>query len=205
MIYLEKLAHKISSFFVEYGNASEEDRDIYEYGIIIALSTLMNLFITLCIGLILNIPYQLIAYIIPFFLLRSSAGGYHAKTFWGCVIASSFIILTVVLLVRYTPNSHYFLLVFLFSIVSIAIILLFAPAISPDQNVDLEYPIIPKKRSLIFTVISIVVEIIFYFLNMYVYMFCISVGMLTASITLLPSIFIRLVYKELHADRETGH
>ena len=188
---METLAHRITSFFVRHGGATEEDRDIYEYGIIIALSTVINIIITLGVGIIASIPLQLIIYIIPFILLRSSIGGYHAETFWGCVAVSSFLVVAVVILVKCIPITIAPVLTFVFSVISVGVIVLFAPVINSSKKADSEYIRKLKRRSISFAVLGVIIEMGLFFLHKGDFAFCISIGMLSASVTLLPSLLKR--------------
>ena len=185
---LEKLAEAIVSFFIKHGGALEEDRDIYEYGIVIALSTLINLIITISIGLMLKIPQQLLFYIVPFILLRGSAGGYHAKTFWGCVIASSFLIVVVVMLILYAPSKYYLLLSVCFNVFSMAVVVSFAPVSSKERKLSREYEAKLKKRSIILVILCLAIQVMLYLFGSSIYMFCIALGLLATSCTLVPNI-----------------
>jgi len=188
---METLAHRVTSFFVKYGGATEEDRDIYEYGIMLALSTAINIFITVGVGIIASIPLQLIIYIIPFILLRSAIGGYHAETFLGCVAASSFFVVAVVILVRCIADSTALILTFIFSIISVGIIVLLAPVIGSNKKNDFEYIRKLKRRSITFAIVGVIIEMAFFSMNKGDFAFCISIGMLSASVTLLPSLFMQ--------------
>ncbi len=81
---INKIASQILSFISKQLEISPEMRDIYQYGIEIALSSMLNiLLVTLC-ALILKNFYAGLIYLFIFIFLRSYTGGYHASTYFRC-------------------------------------------------------------------------------------------------------------------------
>ena len=74
-------------------------RDIVVFGAEAAFSLIVNLAITLIVGLVFRKSFEMLMFFIPFSVLRSLSGGIHAKTFARCVLASSLTIAAVAIAV----------------------------------------------------------------------------------------------------------
>jgi len=180
-----KAVQNVVSFFVMYGDAQERDREIYEYGITILFSTMINLIITVIIGFVARIPLPLLAYCIPFLLLRGLAGGYHAKTFLRCVMFSSCIIIGVVLLILYIPRTFYLPFTGVFIIVSILIVYRYAPVVSTSRRIEKKDYSKMRKRAFSVLGLTTSVCLLLYLAGSMLQMFCVSLGAVVASMTLL--------------------
>lgn len=62
----------------------EEVQNFYKYGIEISISSLLNIFLVVCLGLIIHHVIESIIFISIFILIRSFTGGYHANTYFKC-------------------------------------------------------------------------------------------------------------------------
>lgn len=85
---LNTLIQKSTDYLISLNAIDADDRDIYEYGF---HSLYSNIIIFLIIGLIsitINQFPQTAVYHIAFILMRSNAGGYHAKTQVQCFFMS---------------------------------------------------------------------------------------------------------------------
>lgn len=182
---MERVTQRAVSFFIKYGGAKETDSDLYEYGIIICLSTIINLTITFIVGFVVGMPSLLLVFLIPYLLIRSFAGGYHAKTFWGCVLISSVIVIAVVLLLYYIPAVLYFPFTGLLLIQSGVIIFRFAPAVSTNRRIEVEKYGMMKVRAFCVLGMVILACLWLFLFGAMQHMFSVSLGVGFASVTLL--------------------
>jgi len=182
---LDKTVQRVVSFFVEYGGAKEKDRDLYQYGATIFLSTMVNLVITVVVGFAVGMPLLLLTYFIPFLLIRGFAGGYHAKTFWGCVATSTGVMISVVFLLRFVSVSLYLPLAGLFIIASGIIIIKLAPVVSSNRRIEVAEHGMMRKYAFGVLGVAILVCIKLLIIGTTQYIFSISLGIGIASMTLL--------------------
>lgn len=79
------LVSKIVTFLTEQEVISSESdvQDFYRYGIEISISSFLNIFLVLLLGIIINHIAESIIFLLLFILIRSFTGGYHADTFTG--------------------------------------------------------------------------------------------------------------------------
>jgi accessory gene regulator B len=188
---MEILADRIASFLILQGKATEKDRDIYIYGIIVTFSVIVNAFITLVVGFVFHIPLQVLAYIIPFMMLRMSCGGYHAKSFCGCIAMSSFTQFMIVFSIVYMPkNLEVFATIGLF-IFTGTIIFLFAPVEHKNRPLDHDERKRFRRRSRIIAIGIMGLDMIFVILQIEIYSFCIALGLVTAALALLLEVVMK--------------
>ncbi|MGN0378147.1 MAG: accessory gene regulator B family protein [Butyrivibrio sp.] len=81
---IARLSKRIASFFVRNEIIKCEDKEVYEYGLQLLLSTVFNGIIALILAIISGTVLQCICYLAVFVLLRKSAGGFHAKNHFSC-------------------------------------------------------------------------------------------------------------------------
>ena len=120
-------------------NSSDNEIEIYAYSIEVLISLLINFIILSITAYILKKPVELITFIIFFSILRSYAGGYHAKTHIECIT------LSLCLFVISALSSTYFIeygkiILFLGILFSIIMVFVFAPTESENK------PLSKKRR-----------------------------------------------------------
>ncbi len=116
------LAKRITEFFISYDVIKKEDREIYQYGNEIIISSLLDFFILLAFAIGFNDFVNVILFWIVFFILRKFGGGYHAGTYLKCKIVFSvniFIVMIIMHDFKYVYNIYLLILMTVFSCVSI--------------------------------------------------------------------------------------
>lgn len=84
---IEKLSVKISAFWVNGNVIQQDDAEIYEYGMQLVLSTIANVLLIMLISVIVRLPLVWLPFLIAFIPLRTTAGGYHARTHFFCILS----------------------------------------------------------------------------------------------------------------------
>lgn len=165
---------------------SNEDRDIYKYGLEVFISLLTKIILLTTIAYILNITVEMTIFAATFFILRISAGGYHAKTFLGCFIATAIFIFFTIGILKIISIPFYFTLIIL--AVANILIFLYAPADTPNKVLTQKEYSIYRKRSLKFATLFTLAIIIIYLVDATKLYYC-NIGVfafLVESITLTP-------------------
>lgn len=171
-----KIVSDAVSRLVELGSVDEENRDIYEYGLHILLTTVSNLVITVVLGFVFGVPLETFLMFIAFTVLRSAAGGYHAKTVVGCVIVSTISIAVSIAAIVFVPESAVFPMTIVFTILTVAIIFAFAPAEHPNRPMTASDYQGFKRNSRIIAIASVLVIAVMYILAPPRYGLSISLG-----------------------------
>ena len=110
----------------------DEERElVINFGVRLIFGELPKILILFIIGFLLNMGWQTL---LLFFLIapyRSFTGGFHLKTHLGCMITTSILYLSPIIIAKYFEISHSFIIYVLagiLSIFSIFIITKYAPA-----------------------------------------------------------------------------
>ena len=123
---------KLSSILIKYiyghSDLSSDIKDIYQYGIEITLSSILNVVLVMGASLLLNDLIAGVLFLTIFIFVRSFAGGFHASTYFKC---NFFMLLTFLLSwsiskVLFIYNCGFFFMLSL-SLLNIIPIITFSP------------------------------------------------------------------------------
>ncbi|EOW84711.1 accessory gene regulator B family protein, partial [Enterococcus columbae] len=92
MKILEFFTQKLIRKLIKYQLISDQDVNLYSYGINLLLSYLLNLFTILLIGLLENKFIETIFFTAIFVFIRSYSGGLHFSKFIYCYIGTVIVI-----------------------------------------------------------------------------------------------------------------
>ena len=171
------VSQRIANALVRYGNGSEANVDIYEYGIQALLSFAINAVVTVILGVLFGVVSELILFFIPFALHRSISGGYHAKTWWGCVVFSGIVIAFVILLCKLHFAVNLFFASILVSFFAAITTFCFAPVVNSNHPLNNDERLRFRKLSRSMTAILITLEIIAFFVGMSRFGFCVALAL----------------------------
>ena len=121
------LSNRLAYFFAQNKILEKEDIPIYRYGLELVLSSFINGVIALLIAILTKTFFACFLYIMAFIIMRSSGGGFHARTHWGCCSISAFALCVFVIYIKICPTSLYTLTSVISMIVTFPTLLLFAP------------------------------------------------------------------------------
>lgn len=83
---IAKLSRIIADFFIHQKVVLEEQREVYEYGFELSISSVIGIIIVLSIGLISEKFWESVIFYIVFCFTRLFTGGYHASNHLLCKI-----------------------------------------------------------------------------------------------------------------------
>lgn len=158
---LTNLCQIIVDFFIKEDIVSEEQRDVYQYGVELSISTLIGLFIVLAIGVLNGRFTESVIFYIVFCLTRAFCGGFHAHSHLLCKVPFICILILVLIMDLVLDNIeiYYWFVLYLYSLI---IVCAFAPVENPNKKLT-SYD---KKRCkiilIILMVVWLVVMILFY-------------------------------------------
>lgn len=143
---------RITQTLVNYGCISKEDTELYSYGFRQLFMMLLNISITLMIGIVLDELLQSIVFSLGYIPIRSFAGGYHAKTPQMCTIFSSFMILTVLLLMKFVTLTN--IAILLLWIVSVGVIVALSPVQDNHKPLDNVEKIAYRRKTILLLILD---------------------------------------------------
>lgn len=122
---LKQISKSLANNLLQSGIISLDDLELYDYGIQLILSILINFVTTILIGIFFDMILETFLFILIYIPLRTYAGGYHAKNHLKCYILSVVIIISYLLTIKYIYISCFISLLII--VVSSGIICILAP------------------------------------------------------------------------------
>lgn len=112
----------------------EGDRGLYVYGFFLLITRCFFFLVTIAVGCLLEILCESVIFYIVFILLRSYAGGVHAKTEMACTVWTTVAMGGTVAAIKILEISAWEMI--LLVLVADICILLFSPLDSPEKPLD---------------------------------------------------------------------
>ncbi len=185
---IARLSKRIASFFVCNEVIKSEDEEVYEYGLQLLLSTVFNGVIALTFAIISGTVLQCVCYLAVFVLLRKSAGGYHAKTHFGCCCILAVVLSLFIMFIKFIPNEAYGIVATIAVAFSVVIILMFAPLEHENKPIIDRDKNRLRKISVIYAVLFTLLVFVLFIAKLKMIMICVALGMFTASSSMLVAV-----------------
>ena len=183
---IAKLAKSTAYFFVEKQIVKKEDEEVYAYGMELLYSSIINIVLAVIIAIITNTVYPTAAFLGTFIVMRQYIGGYHAKTHLGCISIFAIVLYCFAILSRYIPEEYELLISIFSDIMSVFLVLKFAPVEHPNKPLSDKENLRLRKNGIISTfTVLVLVFILSVFASTKRYGMYISLGQLTASTAML--------------------
>lgn len=151
---IEKLSAKIVNYLLDNKaiNDTADDKEFYQYGIEITISSVLNVILILTIGLISGSLIESIVFLLCFIPFRQFSGGFHADSYLKC--NTSFCICYILLIALYNLTSEILstYIAVLISFVCVILIALKCPVENPNKPISDNKKKIHKIISTIFAV-----------------------------------------------------
>lgn len=157
---IKKAAVWSTSWLCANGIVEPEKDKIYAYGMELVLSGLVNVLSVLLISILLFHPSDGLLFLAAFIPLRTTAGGYHAKSHLSCnlVFLGTFIVLESLgyWLQKYCTVSLYLAI----AVISLVTLLILSPSEAKNKPLTPERRRRNRRRSLILGGLNLVIGII---------------------------------------------
>ena len=140
---IQKTSTAVTKWLLHAGAISIEDKELYEYAAYSFLFSLIPLFLVFIFGLALGMVTEGILMILPFMLVRKFSGGLHLKSARICLISSSVMLISFLLLIKATHTYE------AYAICSAAV-LIFSIQLFLLSPVDSEARRLSEKERLVF-------------------------------------------------------
>lgn len=102
---MNKLACHMGQYLAKIGLISEDDLEIYEYGIQCELEIMLFIFLSSYIAYLFKMPLEYLVFLLMFMPIRSYAGGLHLKKYSTCLVCSLLTLVFVMTVAKYVPFS----------------------------------------------------------------------------------------------------
>lgn len=161
---INNLSTYIVDKLVSKGTVTEDERELYVYGLFMIFSHLMYLVLAIFFGLIFKCFIESVIFYIAFQFLRRYAGGYHAKTETRCEIMSALSILCCIVIIKCSKMYDFNIVLLSTSLVFAVLIFTFCPLDTPEKPLtDKEHKYFRKISLIILSLIIVAIIISFIF------------------------------------------
>ena len=194
-----KIASKTTDFYIKKGLIKPEKSVLYSYGFQTMISTAVYLLICFIVAFLFNSVIETIFFLIGFVLVRRICGGYHAPSYISCHILFEFVHIIFLVLHKCIPNEYYKIGFILLNLISILIILFFAPVDHANKRFTPGEQKYFRKKSIFHAVFLFVITFVLLYFDNYTIncLFTFSIGTFTATVSLL--------YAKLINAKEKNH
>lgn len=188
------ISTKLYGFISRNYFIAEDMTEIYQYGIEITLSSILNIILIICTSLLLGDILSGIAFLLCFVLLRKYCGGYHASTYFRC----NTVFLLTYLLVHFSTMLISEMMEKYVWIAGIIILVTFIPILvfAPVKNVHRLLSTRDIRRC---RLISVVVYVVFSLFA--IFMCCVKIFYGTITIMTLVSVSVMMLVEILMQRR----
>lgn len=191
---ISKYALVLANHFAKKEMYSKEKINVYKYGFELLISTVLNISGIILISIILGGIEGAALFCMAFIPLRLTAGGYHAKHHWSCILGFNIIFLVFILLHHYM-NIEY---AFPYSLAAIAISALLVWSLAPVEAVNKPLKAAQRetqrKKSVVISSINLALVLLFFAVpaidNFTPFLAIYSSGALAASLSLVMVVLV---------------
>lgn len=167
------------------GAINPEDRETYEYGIYILLTTAFHIISVLFIGAVFRMTLESIVFYGSYAILRKFAGGYHAGTPMRCYLLSLIVVAGALFAVGHTGNSYILLISSLLLPPAAGIIFVLSPVEDGNKPLEGSEAKHYKKTATIILTIELLLAVAFLLLGLHRMALVISLSLTTLAIILI--------------------
>ena len=160
---ISKLSYVIAGILLKKEIISQDDRELYEYGIFMLLSYLGFFILVILSGTILTIPLEAVVFFLSFCYIRNLMGGVHADTEKKCTVLTTISLIISLIVIKIMIELDLILVATISVVLSFLIIIFSKPVSSPEKEIsDTERRIFHKKARFLslFIVILFIVNIV---------------------------------------------
>lgn len=187
---MDKYYKKLSLFLVRNHKINKNDSELYEYAIKVVVHGIINIVVTVIVGLLFEMLKECLCVFFVFFILRKFTGGLHSNKYIYCLISSVVLMILSLFIIKYFEQNHYHI-IFL-SLVTIFTILIWILAPIDNHNKLLSatekniYKIISRILTTFFYIISI-----YFLLNEFKFCYSFGFGIILTSLLLIIEVISR--------------
>ncbi len=194
---INNLSKRLTEKLLSAGSITEDERELYVYGLFMLLSQLMYLILVCILGLICGCIAESIIFYFAFQFIRKYAGGYHASTETRCEILSTLSLAACVVVIKISGMFDFQTVLFAVSLVSAVCIFFLCPLDTPEKPLsEKEFKYFRRISWLILMIITAAVIVSFVFKLRFLLVPC-GLSLILESVLLLSG-----KAKELHLKRK---
>ena len=179
---LKELSNKITKKRVDINIIEEADSELYEYGFWQGGVLIFNFITVILLGILFNMLLESVIFLIFYGVLRTIAGGYHARTQNTCYILSIILMIVVLIMLKTFPWN--IILCCILTVLSISVIFILAPIQDENKLLDETEKSFFKKLSRIISLLYGFIIFLLFLFNKNELAYCVVISLFTLTIML---------------------
>ncbi len=184
---ISKLSKLITKKLLKRNIISEDDEELYDYGLFIMISYVAFFIIAMLFGIALNIPFSSLLFYISFCLVRNFAGGVHANTEIKCDIITTASILACEILIKFLIDYNLVIFAFVLLIVDSICLCIIKPVATSQKEISQQEKFHFHKKVVMLSAFALIISVTSMMLNVYNITIALSVGLSLANTLLITS------------------
>lgn len=183
---VDRICRIVTQQLVQKNIIEFEDYDIYMYGLQMFIASIFKGIGIFAIFYGLGWLKEAIVFIMAFGILRINAGGYHSSTYFRCFILTIItMIISIVLAIFIIPYTFMILPIL---VISILLVLQYAPVDTPNKPLSNEEYLVYRKRSIIVVLLESLIILIIFIIKKDFLIYCniAAMAILNEALTLTP-------------------
>lgn len=191
---ISKLSYQITKYLLKKNVISDEEKELYDYGLFMIISYVVFFLISLLFGIALNIPFSSMLFYISFCLVRNFAGGIHANSEIKCDIITTLSILISEILIKIFIDHSLVSIAFVMLIISSVCLCVLKPIATSQKEISQQEKLHFHKKVIVITLLTLIISTISMLLGVYNITISLSVGLSLASALL---VFGKVKYSKI--------
>lgn len=187
---IEKCAGVVTDWLIKCEMVEETDKELYQYAVYSIFLSLSPLLLAAGVGACMGCIRESVVIIIPFVIIRKFSGGYHTEHAWSCLIGSCLLLLLCIGLSCYIKCEKE---ISFFTAMAAVSLICFSPIENKNRLLSQDEKRLYKKIVVVFVIIFLFVDAVFFWNNLHIYSVCISIGIILSAVLQIPCILKKLV------------
>lgn len=176
-----KQMKKVADVLIEKEISKSEHKDLVVYGLSAGIELVFNIITTILLGFLFGLILESIVFLISFSFLRTYAGGYHCQKAINCYLTSNGIMVLVMAIVKFTPKEHIIIIGCILLLMSIPVLLKFAPMETPSKPLNQDERKYYRKKVVVHLGIECAVIPILFWTGLHNFSFVVCLGIVVSA------------------------
>ena len=181
---ISKLSNQITQNLLKRNIISDEEKELYDYGLFMITSYIAFFLISMLFGIALNILFSSVIFYISFCLVRNFAGGIHANSEIRCNIITTVSILISEILIKIFIDYSLVSIAFVMLIISSICLCVIKPISTSQKVISRKEKLYFHKKVTVLTILILIISTSSMVLGVYSITIYFSVGLSLSSILL---------------------
>lgn len=157
---ISKLSNLITQNLLKRKIISDDEKELYDYGLFMMISYVVFFLISMLFGIALNIPFSSILFYISFCLVRNYAGGIHANSELKCDIITTVLIFISEITIKIFISYCFVNIAFVMLIISSICLCVIKPVSALQKEISQQEKMLFHKKVILLTVTFLIISVI---------------------------------------------